>query len=296
MKFVWEEAIKQTTAMTEDWSLPEVKKAGIVSVQDDMRRISLNVLAATGFRKSYDFQGPQSIQEETSYRAALQTILDNAIPLMLIPYQVLMAPMVPKRWGKIGRAGDSFKRYMVQMLEEEMEAVKQGDPGAGGIMTSLVKALEVFEKDVSADASLAKGLSVEEIFGNIFVINFAGHDTTANTLAFAMLLLAREPDIQEWVAEEISRATRDLNYEEWTYERLFEQLLRCRAILVSCSCDLLSSFTDVAATVRNPPRISSCYGYTSRHRCSITDSRGPRPKHCHCPGYWRHSQSPCLSY
>ena len=105
-------------------------------------------------------------------------------------------------------------------------------------MSSLVRALDAYQQEASTKpssnpaSSLKKGLSVEEIFGNIFVINFAGHDTTANTLAFSMLLLASEPSVQQWVAEEIQQVTRGLTPEEWTYERLFEKLQRCRAILV----------------------------------------------------------------
>lgn len=49
----------------------------------------------------------------------------------------------------------------------------------------------------------SKGLSMEEIFGIIFVINFAGHDTTANTLAFSMLLLAAHSEVRAWIAEEL---------------------------------------------------------------------------------------------
>lgn len=42
-----------------------------------------------------------------------------------------------------------------------------------------------------------------EITGNLFVLLFAGHDTTAQTLAFALGLLAVYPDIQEKLLEQI---------------------------------------------------------------------------------------------
>jgi cytochrome P450 len=80
-----------------------------------------------------------------------------------------------------------------------------------------------------------RGLSVDEIFGNIFVINFAGHDTTANTLAFTMILLAANPEVQDWVREEVRRVTKAMDVADWDYERLFPQLTRCRAVLVSSS-------------------------------------------------------------
>ena len=80
-------------------------------------------------------------------------------------------------------------------------------------------------------SSSQKGLSIDEIFGNIFVINFAGHDTTANTLAFAMLLLAANPEVQEWVAEELHTVT-DRECETSEYNTSFPHLNRCKAVLV----------------------------------------------------------------
>jgi cytochrome P450 len=74
---------------------------------------------------------------------------------------------------------------------------------------------------------------VDEIFGNIFVINFAGHDTTANTLAFT--LLASNQEDQDWVREEVRRVTKGMDVTDWDYEKLFPQLMRCHAVLVSSS-------------------------------------------------------------
>ncbi len=76
---------------------------------------------------------------------------------------------------------------------------------------------------------------MSEILGNIFVINFAGHDTTANTLAFGMLLLAAHPEVQDWVAEEVQEIIKDGTSEIWDYDALFPRLKRCQAVLVSCS-------------------------------------------------------------
>jgi len=98
-------------------------------------------------------------------------------------------------------------------------------------MTSLVKASRKHGAK-SEESRQPQGLSVEEIFGNIFVIDFAGHDTTANTLAFAMFLLATEPIVQEWVAGGgVNQAI--TAEDDWEYDRLFGKLVRCRAVLVS---------------------------------------------------------------
>jgi cytochrome P450 len=131
-----------------------------------------------------------------TYRDALQTLLDDAIFLMLIPHQLLL---LPRSWARIGKVAADFKQYMRHMLDEETSLLQRGKTGTGSLMTSFVRALDTHHKEEVAmgsngnDQLPSKDLKVEEILGNIFVINFAGHDTTANTLAFSMLLLAANP-------------------------------------------------------------------------------------------------------
>jgi cytochrome P450 len=120
---------------------------------------------------------------------------------------------------------------MVEMLDKENRLMNQGEKGTGSLMTAFIRALDARTKDSGGSAS--QGLSVDEIFGNIFVINFAGHDTTANTLAFSTLLLAAYPDVQQWVAEEINGVISETASSDWDYVELFPRLLRCRAVLVS---------------------------------------------------------------
>jgi cytochrome P450 len=78
-----------------------------------------------------------------------------------------------------------------------------------------------------------RALSVDEIFGNIFVVNFAGHNTTAHTLELTMILLADNVEVQDWVRDEVRQVTKEMDITKWDYEKLFPQLTRCRAILVS---------------------------------------------------------------
>lgn len=236
MKFVWNESLNQTRQMVQSWMASS--RSGIESFSKDTRTLSLNVLAATGFRRSYNFRSSskQGLDETGSYRDALQTVLDNAIFLMLVPPRVLQLPLLPKSWVRIGKAAADFKRYMIHMLDEESSLVGQGKTGSGSLMTSFVRALDTHQGELKnikggEGQSLQKGLTIEEIFGNIFVINFAGHDTTANTLAFSMLLLAATPEVQEWVSDELHEITTG-DSENWDYSALFSDLKRCRAVLV----------------------------------------------------------------
>ena len=170
-----------------------------------------------------DFVAPQA----QTYRNALQTVLDNAILLMLVPPRLLLLSFLPKSWVRIGEAAQDFKRYMIQILDEESSLLSRGETGAGSLMTSLVRALDTHQKE-DLTHSPAKGLTVDEIF---VVINFARHDTTVNTLAFSMLLFAVHPEPQEWVSAELQEMTKDSENGEMEHSELFPKPLRCRAVM-----------------------------------------------------------------
>ncbi|RAH58946.1 cytochrome P450 monooxygenase [Aspergillus piperis CBS 112811] len=239
MSFVWEESVEQTRQMLQVWD--SSVDGHIPSVAKNPRTLSLNVLAATGFRKSFPFQSAKDHEvkyeedESEGYRDALQTVLDNCILLMVMPRKLLTLPFAPESWHHLGKAATAFKKYMVQMLDEETKSLNTGRAGSGGLMTSFVRAMDLKQKvdgeqKANASGSPPKGLTVDEIFGNIFVINFAGHDTTANTLSFGLLLLAAYPEIQDWVAEELQEL--DEENIKGHYNDLFPRLLRCRAVLL----------------------------------------------------------------
>lgn len=233
MSFVWDQSIEQTRQMLDIWASPDLEK--ISSVARDTRTLSLNVLAAIGFRKSYPFQ---SVSENCyredgdtgSYRDALQTVLDHAILLMVVPRRFLALSVAPVSWQRLAKAATDFKQHMIRMLDEEVQALNEGQAGSGGLMTSFVRAMNL-KQHVSGGKTQdvpPQGLTTDEIFGNIFVINFAGHDTTANTLSFALLLLAAHPKVQDWVAEELLLLTDP----KGRYADLFPKLNRCRAVMV----------------------------------------------------------------
>ena len=122
----------------------------------------------------------------------------------------------------------------MDMYNDERKLLDAGKRGTGNLMSSLVRVSEdERKKHGKLNADGPKSFTISEILGNIFVINFAGHDTTANTLAYSMLLLAAHPEVQDWVGEELHRVLGGSSCETWSYEALFPRLKRCLAILVS---------------------------------------------------------------
>jgi cytochrome P450 len=203
-------------------------KSGVRTTADDTRTLALDVLLFAGFGKSFEFKGATTQETSSgplSYRDALALILENAVLILAIGPRLLQRLSFIPGLGRLGQATIVFKQHMVNLLEESKEkADVQGTEA--NLLTSLVRA-----------AIKDKQLSQEEVFGNMFVFNFAGHDTTAHTLAYTFSLLAAYPEVQEWMAEEINHVVKDNDIKQWSYD-LFPSFPRTLAVLVSHSKSL----------------------------------------------------------
>ncbi|QRV82603.1 cytochrome P450 family protein [Ceratobasidium sp. AG-Ba] len=70
---------------------------------------------------------------------------------------------------------------------------------AEGLTESTRTAIAASDEDVLAEG---KGLTDDQVIGNTFLFLFAGHETTASALAFALGLLALYPQVQQELYEE----------------------------------------------------------------------------------------------
>lgn len=82
------------------------------------------------------------------------------------------------------------------MLDEERARLAQNPEDVrSNILSQLVTASRDNEKGVM--------LTDSDLRGNLFIFTAAGFETTANTLTFAFSMLARHPEWQDWILEEI---------------------------------------------------------------------------------------------
>ena len=139
---------------------------------------------------------------------------------------------------------------MLDQLAEEKRLLLAGKPGSGTLISDLVRASEaqpeIFDARGMAEPNGKtrdlKALSVDEILGNIFVFNIAGHDTTAISLAYSLLLLVAHSEAQDWIAEELNFYLRDGDSEIWKYEEVSPKLKRCLAILVRSTSTTIQDY------------------------------------------------------
>ena len=220
--------------------------------------LALHVLTAAGFGSFHPFKGGlqgRVAGYNMTYRDALSMLMLNIVLAITAASIPLPSWALPRKFRQIRLAIDNFKRYMAEMLGREKAAIAMGNPQGNNLMSSLIRASEmsrILDKGRNA-------LSDEEIFGNLFAHNLAGHETTSNTLAFAFALLAAHPRWQRWVAEEIDR---EIGREEDgldDYETAFPRLKRCLAIMVLS----FSSFQNASTISTDLTRTNSSKRYDS---------------------------------
>ncbi|KUI70320.1 Cytochrome P450 4X1 [Cytospora mali] len=228
-EIVWSESLSLARDMLQYWS----KRSSITTSADDLRTLSLHVLTGAGFGKHFKFEGHEERTDtnvSASYKNALQMILENCILIMGIgPKTLAIArPWLPKTWklGVLAETCAEFQRYMTELYEEEKHQQRAGPTfgSARTLMNSLVRASQ-------DEAKAGGGLTESEIYGNMFMLNFTGHDTTAHTFTFAIHFLAAHPDVQDWVSEEV-RSVHNDNQDEWNYVTDFPRLSRCLAVML----------------------------------------------------------------
>ncbi|KAL8911697.1 MAG: hypothetical protein Q9171_003187 [Xanthocarpia ochracea] len=226
---VWEEARRQARDMVSSWS--QQGPQGTTEVVADTATLALHVLTCAGFGESYPFnEGVRKVAtgHGMTYRDSLSLCLSNIITFAIIPKRYLSLSFMPEKLRKLGRAAQEFQQYMEEMLARERSSGAKGKSETPNLMSALVRASDEDAQAKESGQHSKLGLTDEEIFGNIFAYNLAGHETTANTVAFAVVLLAAHPQYQDWVREEVMKV-QDASLGE--YSSSFPQLQRCLAVM-----------------------------------------------------------------
>ena len=112
---------------------------------------------------------------------------------------------------------------------KEMVAAKKTDIKSGAAESStidligqLVKGQEECRDEKSQGPA---ALADSEVMGNLFVFVIAGHETSANSIHFSLLLLALNPEVQRRVQEELTEIFRGRPISQWEYDRDLPRLL-----------------------------------------------------------------------
>ena len=242
---VWAEAQQQAQGALDKWT--STSSLNIAETLVDVGVVTLHVLCSSVLGQSYPFAKGLDQPKEghaMSYHASLETTLHNLVAIILVGLIGLPRWMLSKSLKDSFRAKEEFQKYMEESLDEEKKVVAVGNEnGPRTLLSAMVLANEVAKKDDMEKAKgevLRKWLSDEELYGNLFLFNAAGDETTANSLAFSIAYLATHQDVQDWVAKEIDEVLRqdEENDGGIDYETVFPRLTRCLAVMVSLPCPI----------------------------------------------------------
>lgn len=129
-------------------------------------------------------------------------------------------------------AHDDLQSYLRAMVTS---AELQGSQNDHNLLEEIVNARNGEpEKAKTGNGTSSAGFSEEEIHGNLYIFTVAGHETTATTLRYALVLLALNPGVQDELHQEIRQALCDepLEPEEWDYSRVFPKLVAPLCVMV----------------------------------------------------------------
>ncbi|KAL9596408.1 MAG: hypothetical protein Q9179_004620 [Wetmoreana sp. 5 TL-2023] len=233
---VWTESIQQARGMLDWWK--DYGSNGVRTTAKDAKILSLNVLISAGFGMSYPFasgRDPPTQGFTMSYQEALSLVLEYTLVIVALPKVLLRLPFIPEAWVRAGQATIGFQRHIAKMVDKERSLISQGVSGAASLTSLLVRGSEEARRKkahTDQEGNAPNGLTDEEIYGNIFLFNFAGHETTANILTYSILLLAAHPQWQDWLSEEVEHVFGgEHGGQAWTYDK-FPKLKRCLAVML----------------------------------------------------------------
>ena len=239
MSAVWQESSAQAREMLHAFTGRHDQNGAISygkgetnSVVEGVRTIAINVIAsiAYGDRRSWTQTtsdvGTPPAGFDLSFMEAVLAIVNNHIVSVFVSANILTLSFMPKVLRTLGAATVDFPKYAKGFIVEERQS-----PGTrNSLIGALVKIADGQKSQTPRPSKSSSNLSEDEITGNLFNFTIAGFDTTASTMAYALMALAIQPQWQDWIAEEIDRAARLAQAEN--YERSFPLLTRCLALMV----------------------------------------------------------------
>ncbi len=175
--------------------------------------------------------------EMDQYGAAMRRMLTEFGETYAKPYllDMLLPPSIPT-WHDLGRA--RFKRRWMGLIETILNArLKQPAPETPRDLLDLLRA--------ARDPETGAGFSPGQLRDQVATLILAGHETTAVTLFWAMILLAEAPDEQQRVADEASGIT----IEPETAHAAMAGLVRTRAVVNETLRLFPAAFTLVRETI-----------------------------------------------
>jgi cytochrome P450 len=161
-------------------------QGGEFDVADAMNRLTLRIAGRCFF-------GQDISEESSAIGAALSAVLDEFTRLVAAPFVGFEHIPTPAnlRYRRAVLALDAAAREIIAARRQAMEA---GEEAGDDLLSMLLAA---------RDPETGEGLSDQALRDEVLTMLLAGHETTANALAWTLILLSRHPEVARGVAAEV---------------------------------------------------------------------------------------------
>ncbi|KAI0665798.1 cytochrome P450 [Trametes maxima] len=185
--------------------------AATVNITEYASTCTLDIIGRVAF--GHDFKAGQSAEAKEihasweghvnaglGFSGFVGMLAVRAVPLIMLLLTKLPVEAI--------RAGGRIRKITSKLSMRLLESGAVNEKGRD-IMSILVKAERAREGTFKGT-----GLTPQQIVDNMSTFIMVGHETTAGSLSFTLLELARKPQVQQRLRDEIRRVGRDLSYDD----------------------------------------------------------------------------------
>lgn len=241
-QLVWKESLELSKVMISRLQGLSTGSSTVVNVGEDIMRLSLDVLGRAGLGGT-----------SASFTYVSGHIVSIMALMMLPKWIIHRVPAMVVR--KSIKAYEDWKSQMQAMIRTRRSAILAGSHESFGtdLIDQLVKGQSI-RSGVHMSPSIS--LSDSEVLGNLFVFMVAGHETSANTIHFTLILLALHPNTQKKVHKELDVISQGRSAATWSFEHDFPRLLDgFLGATVSESLRIISPSLTLPKTTLRPQRL-----------------------------------------
>lgn len=184
-KLIFSQSIKYVSDL-----INELKENNTIDVVSYSVKITLYIISSAFFGFTGKWQDNNNENDKTFFNA-IETISNNTVAVTTFP-KLLLKIFLPEVYNSM----NIFRIYMEEKIKKNKEVLEENYK-YNDLFLSLINATIIENKEGNYT------LSDEELFGNLYALMVAGHETTAHTLSFALGLLALNPEKQDKFYEEI---------------------------------------------------------------------------------------------
>nr|OQO16771.1 hypothetical protein B0A51_14993 [Rachicladosporium sp. CCFEE 5018] len=234
-KVIFGESLRHTSGMMgEVFDKADGNAAESTEVFNMMKKITINVLAGGAMGQDVTWDSDKDDKPRPGYKMtymqSCKTVIEAVAGPIILPIWFLKSypSFLPghKYLSELGIAVEEFPAHTKHFLQMESErAERESGQTRSNIASQLLRANR-------GDGKSNTSLTDEELMGNLFVVSAAGFDTTANTLSYALALLCRYPEVQDWMFEEVDELLSDDMGDDFDYVAIFPRVVRIMAVML----------------------------------------------------------------